>query len=89
MPAIVSVHVATNDTDFNFVEDQQMVDALRSRKSDLAETKIYLNPPPGRARGGRTFSRRVNPETLQREDTPEQIDSWNRTRAFLEWHLRP
>jgi dipeptidyl aminopeptidase/acylaminoacyl peptidase len=83
------VHVATNDTDVNFVEDQQMVDALRSRKADLAETKIYVNPPPGRAGGGHTFSRRVNPETLQREDTPEQIDSWNRTWAFLEWHLRP
>ncbi len=83
------VHVATNDTDVNFVEDQQMVDALRSRKADLAETKIYVNPPPGRAGGGHTFSRRVNPETLQREDTPEQIDSWNRTWAFLEWQLRP
>ena len=33
------VHVATNDEDVNFVEDQQMVDALRSRKADIAETK--------------------------------------------------
>ena len=83
------VHVATNDTDVNFVEDQQMVDALRSRKPDLAETKIYVNPPPGRAGGGHTFSRRVDPDTLERQDTPEQVDSWNRTWAFLEWHLRP
>jgi len=30
------VHVATNDTDVNFVEDQQIVDALRARKADLA-----------------------------------------------------
>ena len=28
-------------------------------------------------------------ETLEREDTPEQRDSWNRTWAFLEWNLRP
>lgn len=83
------VHVATNDTDVNFVEDQQMVDALRSRKSDLAETKIYVDPPPGAAGGGHTFSRRTDPRTLQRMDTPEQRDSWNRTWAFFEWHLRP
>ena len=83
------VHVATNDTDVNFVEDQQMVDALRSRKSNLAETKIYVDPPPGAAGGGHTFSRRVDPKTLERQDTPEQVDSWNRTWAFFEWNLRP
>jgi dipeptidyl aminopeptidase/acylaminoacyl peptidase len=83
------VHVATNDTDVNFVEDQQMIDALRSRKPDLAETKVYVDPPPGAAGGGHTFSRRTDPKTLQRMDTPEQRDSWNRTWAFFEWHLRP
>jgi len=83
------VHVATNDTDVNFVEDQQMIDALRSRKAGLAETKIYVDPPPGAAGGGHTFSRRVDPKTLERQDTPEQIDSWNRTWAFFEWNLRP
>jgi dipeptidyl aminopeptidase/acylaminoacyl peptidase len=83
------VHVATNDTDVDFVEDQQMVDALRARKGNLAETKIYVDPPPGRAGGGHTFSRRVDPETLQRQDTPEQRDSWTRTWAFFEWNLRP
>ena len=46
------VHVATNDTDVNFVEDQQIVDALRSRKPDLAETKVYVDPTPGPASGG-------------------------------------
>ena len=85
----VLVHVATNDTDVNFVEDQQMVDALRSRKPDLAETKIYVDPPPGASGGGHTFSRRTDPKTLQRMDTPEQRDSWNRTWTFFEWHLRP
>ncbi|NUR53809.1 MAG: S9 family peptidase [Acidobacteria bacterium] len=83
------VHAATNDTDVNFVEDQQMIDALRSRKPHLAETKVYVDPPVGYAGGGHTFSRRVNLDTLQREDTPEQIDSWNRTWTFFEWHLRP
>ena len=83
------VHVATNDTDVNFVEDQQMVDALRSRKPDLAETKIYVDPPPGSSGGGHTFSRRTDPKTLQRMDTPEQRDSWNRTWTFFEWNLRP
>ena len=85
----ILVHVATNDTDVNFVEDQQMIDALRSRKPLLAETKIYVDPPVGPAGGGHTFSRRVDPKTLERQDTPEQIDSWNRTWVFFEWILRP
>jgi dipeptidyl aminopeptidase/acylaminoacyl peptidase len=83
------VHVATNDTDVNFVEDQQIIDALRARKPDLAETRIYVDPPPGPAGGGHTFSRRTDPKTLQRMDTPEQRDSWNRTWTFFEWNLRP
>ncbi|MGH9331137.1 MAG: alpha/beta hydrolase family protein [Vicinamibacterales bacterium] len=83
------VYVATNDTDVNFVEDQQIVDALRSRKPDLAETKVYVDPTPGPASGGHTFNRRVNMKTLERDDSPEQRDSWNRTWTFFEWHLRP
>jgi len=83
------VHVATNDTDVDFVENQQIVDALRSRKSDLAETKVYVDPTPGPASGGHTFSRRVNRETLERDDSPAQIDSWNRTWVFFEEVLRP
>ena len=82
------VHVATNDTDVDFVEDQQIVDALRSRKPHLAETKIYVDPPPGAAGGGHTFNRRVDARTLERQDTPEQIDSWNRVWTFFEWTLR-
>jgi dienelactone hydrolase len=83
------VHVATNDTDVDYVEDQQIVDALRSRKPDLAETRTYVDPTPGPSSGGHTFSRRVNPQTLLRDDSPEQIDSWNRTWVFFEWILRP
>jgi dipeptidyl aminopeptidase/acylaminoacyl peptidase len=83
------VHVATNDTDVDFVEDQQIVDALRSRKPDLAETKVYVDPVPGPASGGHTFNRRTNMQTLERDDSPDQRDSWNRTWTFFEWHLRP
>ena len=83
------VHVATNDTDVNFVEDQQIIDALRSRKPDLAETRVYVDPPPGPASVGHTFNRRTNMQTLERNDSPEQRDSWNRVWTFFEWHLRP
>ncbi|HEY4131439.1 MAG TPA: alpha/beta fold hydrolase [Gemmatimonadaceae bacterium] len=82
------VHVATNDCDVFFREDQQMVYTLRALKSNLAETKIYKDPPVGPAGCGHTFSRRVNPVTLEREDTPEQIDSWNLTWAFFAKHLK-
>ena len=85
----VLVHVATNDTDVYYYEDQQIVDALRSRKPELAETKVYVDPPVGRSSGGHTFNRRVNPETLEREDSPEQIDSCNRVWAFFEKRLQP
>jgi len=83
------VHVATNDLDVNYVEDQQIVDALRSRKPDLAETKTYRDPPRWGPSGGHSFSRRVDPKTLERVESPDQIDSWNRTWVFLEWILRP
>jgi dipeptidyl aminopeptidase/acylaminoacyl peptidase len=85
----ILVHVATNDEDVNFEEARPLIDALRARKPDLAETKVYVNPTPGPASGGHTFSRRVNRETLERDDSPEQRDSWNRTWAFLEEWLRP
>jgi hypothetical protein len=38
---------------------------------------------------GHAFSRRVDPQTLERVDSPEQIDSWSRTWAFFDWILRP
>ncbi len=85
----ILVHVATNDTDADFVESQPFIDALNARKPELSETKVYVNPTPGPASGGHTFSRRVNRETLLRDDSPEQIDSWNRVWAFLERHVKP
>ena len=85
----ILVHVATNDEDVNFVEDQQMVYTLRALKPDLAETKIYVNPAPWGSSVGHAFSRRVDATTLERVDSPAQIDSWNRTWTFFEWNLRP
>ncbi|MFB3854597.1 MAG: alpha/beta hydrolase family protein [Vicinamibacterales bacterium] len=83
------VHVATNDQDVWYYEDQQIVDALRSRKPDLAETKVYVDPAPWGSSVGHAFSRRVDSTTLERVDSPAQIDSWNRTWVFFEWILRP
>jgi dipeptidyl aminopeptidase/acylaminoacyl peptidase len=80
----VLVHLADNDDDVNFEEAEMLVHALQVKKPNLAETKIYHNP-----RGGHSFSRLVNMDTLTRDDSPEQRDSWNRVWAFLEWNLRP
>lgn len=85
----ILVHVATNDEDVNYVEDQQLVWKLRALKPDLAETKVYEDPAPWGASVGHAFSRRVDPVTLERVDSPAQIDSWNRTWAFFDWILRP
>jgi len=78
------VHVTKNDDDVNIEEDMQLVDALRSRKPFLAETKVYDNPL-----GGHSFDRRVDSKTWQPENTREQRDSWNRVWTFLDWHLDP
>jgi dipeptidyl aminopeptidase/acylaminoacyl peptidase len=80
----IYVGVTRNDDDVNFEEDEQLVDALRSRKPFLATTMIYDDPP-----GGHTFDRRVNPETWEPENTREQRDSWNRVWTFLDWNLDP
>jgi dipeptidyl aminopeptidase/acylaminoacyl peptidase len=85
----ILVHVATNDRDVDFVEDQMMIDGLRSRKPNLSETKIYVDPDTGWTSGGHTFTRRVTRETWVRDDSPAQIDSWNLTWEFFERHLRP
>ncbi len=97
------VDVATNDCDVFFREDQQMAYTLMALKPKLAEVKVYKDPPyvtswnpvtESRAlvehgnECGHVFSRLVNPTTLERHDTPEQVDSWNRTWAFFERNLR-
>jgi dipeptidyl aminopeptidase/acylaminoacyl peptidase len=85
----ILVHVATNDEDVNFEEARPLVDALIARKPQLAETKIYVDPTPGPVSVGHTFSRRVNRQTLEKDDSPEQIDSWNRVWAFFDRTLKP
>jgi dienelactone hydrolase len=83
------VHVATNDTDVNFEEAEPLIYKLNVLKPHLSETKIYVDPATWGSSGGHAFSRRVDNETLERVDSPAQIDSWNRTWTFLEEHLRP
>jgi len=80
----VMVHVATNDQDVNFVEDEMMIHALEYHIPRLAETKIYVDPP-----GGHSFDRLVNKERTAPQNTPAQRDSWNRIWTFLETHLKP
>ncbi|HET9777574.1 MAG TPA: alpha/beta fold hydrolase [Gemmatimonadaceae bacterium] len=107
----ILVNVATNDCDVNFIEDQQMVYTLRALKPELADTKIYVDPPYLLAGGkngkdpkvdgqgalggcGHTFSERVvldpnSPRYMERDDSPEQIDAWNRIWAFFARNLHP
>jgi dipeptidyl aminopeptidase/acylaminoacyl peptidase len=80
----ILVHVATNDDDVDFVEAEMMIHALQVKKPDLAETRVYVDPP-----GGHSFSRMVDMDTLEPIWTPEMRDTWNRTWTFLEWNLRP
>ena len=84
------VHVADNDRDVNFEESQQLIHALEYRKPDLAETRIYHDPPVDQFGGGHRFNRRVDRERgYRRIDSAEQRDSWNRIWTFFEWHLQP
>lgn len=83
------VHVATNDEDVDFEENQMLVYKLRALKPDITETKIYVDPDPWGPSVGHAFAVRVDPETLERVDSPAQRDSWNRAWTFLEEHLRP
>jgi len=83
------VHVATNDEDVDFEEDGMLIYKLRDMHPTLTETRIYIDPEPWGRSVGHSFSRRVDSETLERDDSPSQIDSWNRTWTFFDWHLRP
>jgi dipeptidyl aminopeptidase/acylaminoacyl peptidase len=75
-------HVADNDQDVTIEESMQLLDALRARKPELSETRVYRSPP-----GGHMFDRRVDLRTLQPENTRAQLDSWSRVWAFFDWHL--
>jgi dipeptidyl aminopeptidase/acylaminoacyl peptidase len=90
----VIIHVATNDCDVYFWENQQMVYTLQALHPTLTDAKIYKDPPPGASGCGHTFQERVisdpnSPRYLQRDDSPEQIDAWNRIWSFFEKHLNP
>lgn len=82
IPLLVSV--ADNDEDVTFDEAMPLVDALRARKADLADVKVYRNPV-----GGHLFDRQVSPTTFQPDNTPEQRDSWARVWTFFDSQLRP
>jgi dipeptidyl aminopeptidase/acylaminoacyl peptidase len=77
------VHIADNDEDVDIDEAMPLVDALRARKPNLADVKVYRSPP-----GGHTFDRRVSPIRWQPENTPDQRDSWMRVWNFLDTHLQ-
>jgi dipeptidyl aminopeptidase/acylaminoacyl peptidase len=92
----VLIHVATNDCDVTFYENQQMVYTLQALHPKLTDAKIYKDPPYLQQLGGcgHTFSERVvldasSPRYLERDDTPEQIDAWNRIWSFFEKNLKP
>lgn len=90
----ILVHAATNDCDVDFIEDQQMIYTLMALKPTLADTKIYVNPPEGWEGCGHTFSQRIVTDTsssryLERDDSPEQVDAWNRIWAFFGRNLHP
>jgi hypothetical protein len=57
-------------------------------KPGRAGTKICVDPVPGPVSAGHTFSRSTNPQTLERDDSPDQIDRWNHTWAFFERNLK-
>jgi len=92
------VHITRNDGDVFVEEAMQLVDALRARKADLSETKIYDNPQGGHlfdrqcpACGGRGGGQvdRTKVENWLPTMTREQRDSWNRVWTFLDWNLNP
>lgn len=78
------VHIADNDQDVNVEEGMQLVDALRSRQPDLAETQVFQSPP-----GGHLFDRGVDSRTLQPDDTAAQRESWQQVWAFFDRTLAP
>src|SRR5690606_34339281 len=77
------VHVATNDDDVDFVEAEMFINALRAKKPELAETKVYEDPP-----GGHSFALLVGRD-LSLVETPQLRDSWRRMWDFLGRNLSP
>ena len=82
------VHVADNDRDVNFEEAQQLVHALEYLKPDLAETRIYRDPPREsvRRRSPVQPGASIGTAATAASTAPEQRDSWNRIWTFFDWH---
>ena len=76
------VHVAENDDDVTPEESRPFIDALRARKPELADVKVYERPF-----GGHVFDRLVDAESGQPLNTPDQVDSWARLWRFFGRHL--
>ena len=72
------VHLAANDRDVTIEESMPIVHALRTKKPDLSDVKVYSNPP-----GGHLFDRRVTPGTWAPDTSREHEDSWARVWAFF------
>jgi dienelactone hydrolase len=78
------VHVADNDEDVLWEEGELLVNTLKVKQPDLAEVRVYHDPP-----GGHGFSLMVDEETMEIKQSKALRDSWNRIWAFLEYHLEP
>jgi dipeptidyl aminopeptidase/acylaminoacyl peptidase len=76
------VHLAANDRDVTIEESMPLVRALRTRKSHLADVKVYSSPP-----GGHLFDRRVRVGTWEPETSREHEDSWARVWTFFETRM--
>jgi len=82
VPVVVSL--ADNDDDVSIDEAMPLADALRARKPQLSDVKVYHNPA-----GGHLFDRRVSPVTRVPDNTPEQVDSWTRVWKLFDSSLQP
>ncbi|MFN7983641.1 MAG: alpha/beta fold hydrolase [Vicinamibacterales bacterium] len=82
VPVVLSL--ADNDDDVSIDEAMPLADAFRARKPQLADVKVYHNPP-----GGHLFDRRVSSITRLPENTPEQVDSWSRVWKLFDSTLQP
>jgi dipeptidyl aminopeptidase/acylaminoacyl peptidase len=76
------VHAATNDEDVEIEEAMQLVDALRARKRELVDVKVYTEPE-----GGHEFDRLVAPIRWEPRNGRDQQDSWARVWRFFGTHL--
>ena len=86
----ILVHVATNDHRRELRRGSADGGSLRALKAesggdeDLCRSAAVARPAAATRSAGAWIRRRSSVD-----DSPEQIDSWNRTWVFFEWNLRP